>query len=121
VSFQKPRADFHCAAYWSDLTATLPDDTPKYNEILFLANLVIQNPINWWVRRAVRKTVCTLIKKNPRACINQILISGSDASRDLAWRGLLCDKAIMKCFRSHVGTEQYARLLALKDAYSKRR
>ena len=86
---------------------------PKQGEVLFLANLVIQDPISWWTKRAIRKAVGALIAQNSQVCMYLILLAECGPPREMAWRGLLQDKYVMKCFRVHLVGTQYKQLAAL--------
>jgi len=107
---------YHNAGYWNTLARDITSSAQRYSEILFLANLVLQDPASWWTKRALRKTVCLLIARNAQLCINQILVAGHDTAQDLAWRGLVCDNQIMHSLRSHATDLQRLKLQVLATA-----
>jgi len=111
---------YHKARYWHLLAKCTPEPIPHSKNTLYLANLVIRDPISWWTKRAIRKAVCALIAQSSLACLYQIMVGERDASCNFIWRGLLHDRCIMKCFRFHLTGPQYKQLAALAKSPAER-
>lgn len=102
--------DYHTAKYWNRQAKLFRRRVPgDYCEPLYLASLVLTNPITWWTRRALRKAVRVLIVQNSQACFVQIA-SNDYVNYQRSWHGLLHDKKIMQCFRTYLPPEQFAAL-----------
>ena len=111
---------YYKAKYWNDLKRDIAQRVPKQGEVLFVANLVIQDPISWWTKRALRKAVAALIAQNSQVCMHLILLADCGPPREMAWRGLLQDKYVMKRFRIHLAETQYKDLAALAKGLAER-
>ena len=104
---------YHKAAYWRAQDKVYKKHPPAdYREALYLPDLVLDNLVNWWTRRALRKAVCTLILRNPQVCYRQLMTPDLGVHENRSWRGLLHDKKIMQCFKARLSPLHYDLLAA---------
>jgi len=103
--------DCHQARYWGKQASAFCRKAPEdFHAVLCLASLVFTHPIGWRARRALRKAICGLLAQNSQVCFVQIIMAYNATPDSRAWDGLLHDKKIMQCFRSHLTPEQFAEL-----------